>query len=62
MDAQHLADQHIHHEGSTAAQQEKKLRRYYRNTAGGFAPGTAVVSNRIRALVSLKKKRFQQDG
>lgn len=50
-------------QGSAVAKQEKKLLKHYRN-ASGFTAGAPVnaVSNKIRALVSLNKKRFQQDG
>ena len=52
---------------TAANEQERKLIRYYKKQAasgGGLtmAPLSEKLSNRVRAMVSLNKKRFQQDG
>ena len=54
-----MADQPVN---SAANEQEKKLINYYKHANAGGAVGNNRLAKKVRAMVSLNKKRFQQDG
>jgi hypothetical protein len=57
-----LVDQPVN---TAANEQEKKLIKYYKHASGAGTigtMGTQKLANKVRALVSLNKKRFQEDG
>ena len=49
---------------SATNKQEKRLIEFYKNQNANPVrnPGQNVITNKVRALVSLNKKRFQEDG
>ena len=47
---------------SAANEYHKRLINYYKNASSGGGAPHKTISNKVRALVSLNKKRFQEDG
>ena len=54
-----LADQPVN---TAANPQEKSLIKYYKHASAGGTVGPNLLAKKVRALVSLNKKRFQEDG